>query len=244
MLYHSLVTGKMPDPTSPPTVPSCPHRSPEKELTVCGLPVLNIHVGFPRQKRLEIWKVPAVCPPLPPTPSLHLALSVSPCQSRRWSPWWTLEGPSPHWPRRCQVSMGRPRIGAAQEPPPPAHAAHNDTQASRYGADSNFPFYLLVQGESESLTGPQTSCQELLIRAEQHKECTRPPAWELAGQSAEMESDRLKEESLLLGGMGRGGDGRGEGARAGSRGVPAPPLQGSTAALNEEENPRPGPLCL
>lgn len=85
---------------------------------------------------------------------------------------------------------------AASEPLQSAHAAHNDTQASRYEADSNFPFYLLVQGEPDNLTGPQTSCQELLIRAEQYKECTRPPASELAGQSAQMESDRLKEESL------------------------------------------------
>lgn len=56
-----------------------------------------------------------------------------------------------------------------------------------------------MQGESESLTGPQTSCQGLLIRAERHKECTRPPALELAGQSAERESEELKEESLLWG---------------------------------------------
>lgn len=96
-----------------------------------------------------------------------------------------------------------PRIGAASERLLPAHAAHNDTQASRYEADSNFPFYFLVQGKPEKLTGPQTSCQELLIRAEQYKECTRPPASELAGQSAEMESDRLKEESLQWGWKGR-----------------------------------------
>lgn len=56
-----------------------------------------------------------------------------------------------------------------------------------------------MKGEPENLTGPQTSCQELLIRAEQYKECTRPPASELAGQSAEMESDRLKEGSLEWG---------------------------------------------
>lgn len=63
-----------------------------------------------------------------------------------------------------------PRIGTASERLQPAHAAHNDTQASRYRADSNFPFYLLVQGEPENLTGPQTSCQELLIRAERYKD--------------------------------------------------------------------------
>lgn len=147
-------------------------------------------------------KAPRVCPP--PLTGPVKSQSLSPSQSRRWSPRWTLEGQSP-WPPTCwcRVSTGMPRIGAASERLQPAHAAHNDTQASRYRADSNFPFYLLVQGEPENLTGPQTSCQELLIRAERYKECTRPPASELAGQSAEMESDRLKEESLLWGWKGR-----------------------------------------
>lgn len=31
-----------------------------------------------------------------------------------------------------------------------------------------------MQDESASLTGPQTSCQELLIRAERFRECARP----------------------------------------------------------------------
>lgn len=124
-----------------------------------------------------------------------------------------------------------PRIGTASERLQPAHAAHNDTQASRYRADSNFPFYLLVQGEPENLTGPQTSCQELLIRAERYKECTRPPASELAGQSAEIESDRLKEESLLWGWKGR------------EAGEPSSPLQSSRKrfCFCEEEERGPDP---
>lgn len=60
-----------------------------------------------------------------------------------------------------------------------------------------------MQGKPDNLTGPQTSCQELLISVEQCKECTHPPASELAGQSAEMESDRLKEESPKWGWKGR-----------------------------------------
>lgn len=56
-----------------------------------------------------------------------------------------------------------------------------------------------MQGEPENLTGPQTSCQELLIRAERHKECTRPPALELAGQSVKPEPDKLREASLQRG---------------------------------------------
>lgn len=193
-------------------------------------------MGFPRQKRLEIWigksqgsAIPAPNPSLHPAP-VHESLPT-PGTGALGRPWRDQAPTGPHW---CRVSMGRPRIGAAREQPPPAHAAHNDTQAARYRADSNFPFYLLVQGESESLTGPQTSCQELLIRAERHKECTRPPAWELAGQSAEMESDRLKEGSLLL-----GGGGGGQGAAATARGEP-----GLHRNSERDENTGPDPLCL
>lgn len=119
-----------------------------------------------------------------------------------------------------------------------AHCLHTrllrmTPRASRYEADSNFPFYLLVQGQSERLTGPQTSCQELLIRAEQLQECTRPPASELAGQSAEMESDRLKD-----GGAGRGG-------RRGARGCItrglSSPLQESTSIKTEAWSTSPVP---
>lgn len=100
------------------------------------------------------------------------------------------------------------RLGAVSQGLPLRRC--HDTRL-QVGADSNFPFYLLVQGEAESLTGPQTSCQELLIRAEQRKELTRPPslalpASELAGQSTQMESDRLKERSLQW--AGRGGLGQ------------------------------------
>lgn len=78
---------------------------------------------------------------------------------------WRARAPTRPPPVRSQPPMGA--AGSAGRPHMPL------IQSSRYGADSNFPFYLLGQGESESLTGPQTSCQELLIRAERHKECTR-----------------------------------------------------------------------
>lgn len=156
----------------PATGPTCPQN---ESLGKSGLCFVEF---WPKQKGLETGsKSPGVRPP--PLPG---SLSPSP-------PRWALEGQSP-WPptRGCRVSSRRA--------PASAQAAHNDTQASRYEADSNFPLYLLVQGEPEKLTGPQTSRQELLIRAEQCKECTCPPASELARQSAQMESDRLKEESL------------------------------------------------
>lgn len=166
----------------PSTGPTCPqNESPER--ADCAL----WNSGQSKKDlKLDI-KALGVCPL--PLPGSIKSLSLSPSPPRCWRPWWALEGQSP-WPptRGCRVS--------SQRAPAVAHAAYNDTQASRYEADSNFPFYLLVQGEPENLTGPQTSCQELLIRAEQYKECTRPPASELAGQSAQMESDRLKEESL------------------------------------------------
>ena len=116
------------------------------------------------------------------------------------------------------------RTGAASEHPLPAHTAQNDTQASRCGADSNFPFYLLVQGQSESLTGPQTSCQELLIRAERHQECTRPPLSELAGQSAWIDGVRQAERGTPHSGADRGGGGE-SGAESG--GGLSFPCQGS-----------------
>ena len=124
----------------------------------------------------------------------------------------TLGGPwrdrGPTWAADAESARNRsPRRGATSECPLPALAAQNDTQASRCGADSNFPFYLLVQGQSESLTGPQTSCQELLIRTERHQECTRPPLSKLAGQSAWIDRVRQAERGTPPSGAGRGGGG-------------------------------------
>lgn len=127
-------------------------------------------------------KVPAVCPT---SPSRMYQVSVNrSLLVQALEPWVDPGGTeAPPGPPVQLAGNRSPRIGVASQRLPPAHAAQNDTQASRYRADSNFPFYLLVQGQSESLTGAQTSCQELLIRAERHQEGVRPPASQLAGQS-------------------------------------------------------------
>lgn len=169
---------------------------------LCGLLALNSHGG------LKIWirkSQQSASLPFKAVSSLNQKVPPGPGTGALGGPW---RDTGPAWSADAESAQNRsPRTGAASERPLPAHTAQNDTQASRCGADSNFPFYLLVQGQSESLTGPQTSCQELLIRAERHHECTRPPLSELAGQSAWIDRVRQAERGTPPSGAGRGGGG-------------------------------------
>ena len=165
---------------------------------------------FPRQKGLKIWIQKSGS--LPRSPSWLYQVSINRSLLGQALEPWVDPGGTEAPPGLLMQSQRR--MGAASARPLPAHTAQNDTQASRCGADSNFPFYLLVQGQSESLTGPQTSCQELLIRAEWHQECTRPPLSELAGQSAWIDRVRQAERGTPCSGADRGG-GREPGAESG-----------------------------